>query len=633
MAKHIALLFLCALILVDARIGFAAERGGPIFARESTLMAFWRVRNLASVDARMGKFLQMIYSGSAVERPLSRTIGRAVFNSKMMAVQNDSWLEAVLFSLPQEADNDWVYILRATGEDAYTAALLDTGNIRREVREEGIVRFRQTADDRFITFYVAFTGENLVITGQSRAAVERARMLYSFTSETGLFSGYTTDLACAIHFNRYLLSKPRMLSIFTEMIHRDVVRDLAGGQAKQNNPLSLGLKRALVGTVDLVREVAVAEMTADFREDALALEAGLVARYGGGIHYALSNIHGAGDKTALPVALDELEQILPAEATGVSRGRLWPEMYEQILAGLAGAMQAAFARPTPPDVLTAARSFLTLSKEAGPQGYASALVDSPAGAKGAGPVLVSVIRWSDAKKLRDLWDTGSRLMSEGQLNELLAERGMKLQIDNDPATVTIGGWPVSRTLITPTSTYFNLPGGLGKPQHYLSVLAGRYLLLAIAAGPVSHEQYQLTEPYMMEVLGKMVARLPGGLSLPVSDPALPVAKTPVPARRAALLPAVKPEEVFCFKANPLRVIQVAVHAESIWPDPAEPNRLPVPWGQFYDEFMRFPAGTDGIQLQCDGTEDGLKFELLLPVKALAELANAGLDFSAPAVKE
>lgn len=624
MTKMAALLGAMFLLTLWPAASHAADQGEQAFARDSSLMAFVRIRNLESVDARISKFLQGIYSGTPSAQPLKDALGRRTHNAKLATVQPASWAEALLFSLPLEADNDWVYVMRGLGEDAYAGAMLDSGTVRREMKEDGVIRLRATEGENFLTFFAAVTGPDILVIGRNRSAVDKARKLYAFAAENGLFAGYAADLAFALHLNRYLLTAPRVLSETTEALRRDLVRDLAGPQAKQDNPLDLGLAKSLAGLTDVIREVAVVETTVEFREDALALNARLSARYGGGIHYALSNLK--------PVeAASQAERGLPPAATALARGRIWPEMYNQMLDGIGRFVQAALGRDLPAPMLAETKRFLTLLQEAGPQDYAAGLIDSPEARRGAGPAQVTVTRWSNPQKLGALWESGVKIIREGPLSEALAERGMRMQAETE--AVSASGWQATRAEVAVRSTYFTLPGGLGKPQHYLAATQGEYLVLVLAAGTVSAEEYATAEPWLLEVLAQTLQRLPKTDA--TATPAAAATTEPAqPGRTAGLtLPQAQPGEILSLSANPLRLVQAAVHAQSVWPDPAEPNRLPVPWGQYYAEFMRFPATAAPGLLRIAGRAEGLELELLLPRAAITELAASLLDFSAPVVRD
>lgn len=609
----------------------ATDGGEEIFSRESNLMAFFRCRNLENVDGKIENLLGQLHPRSPIRQPLKLLFGTAVFNDGLRSIRSDTWVEAVLFSLPLEPDNDWVYALRSTGEKSYLDPLLELGTIRREATEDSITRLRQTRDEVFSTFFITFTRGDIILLGRCRAAVDRARKLYATCPDEGVFYAFSADLSLSFHFNRYLLAKPRAIKNLMDEIQLDVVRDLAGSQYKQDNPLNLALGRGLESISELAREAAVADLALNLSEKDVQADFRFSGRYGGSLHYALAN---------LPPASPSPANFLPANTTAFTGGVLWPEQYGQFLDGIVKAVRVIFGKDTPPEAVKAGADFYKLLRECGPESYVSGLINPTQAQLGYGPAFVSIIKWKKPAKLGELWDRGVDLLTIGPLSELLAEHGIKFEITTDQDRPATGGWRATRTTYICRSTYFSMPGVLAKPQTLLAATEGDFLVLALPAAPLSIEQLRAQEPFMLDLMAGVLSRLPAAAGKMPGQPDVPgltlSAGTPThtaPPGLPAALTAPYTGALWYASANPLAYLQTAFLCEAVWPQPAEPNRLPIPWKGFSEEFSRFPAASAPGRLILNGTPERVQLRFEIPTTTLVELAAACLNFSVPAPKE
>lgn len=579
--------------------------GADVFTRDSGLISVLRCANLAAVDGRLAEFLRESGLSPQGAAPLAGMVGEVLNNAGLGQVRPDTWVECLLFSLPLEADNDWVYLLRtAGGEVPYIEELLKAGNIRRESTEEGITRFRVTSEESFTVFHMGFAGDDILVLGRNLSAVTRARKLYAFAGKDGMLATSPDDLTMVFHLNRFVLSDPRFIGALVESIRRDVLYDLAGSQAKSDNPLNLGLERLLGSGANLLRELAVLEVGLSLREEGLQFGALGVVRYGGVLHYALANA---------PERRFVARGYLPDGAGDYSCGLLWPEAYTQVLQGLGAAAEASFGATLPEDARAGGERFLRLLGEAGPANYASCLV-SPPEQKGAGPFFLTVVEWQKPETLSALWQSGAELLTLGAVAELFAEKGIKFEVTHDPQGAAAGGWRASRTTLRAGSMSFAVPGVLGKNQRFLSAVEGRMQVILTPAAPLSPDEYRALEPFMRQELAAALGRI----------------QSVTAAADGEAKPAAGQKPVFVFQMNPLRYLQTAFRAQAVWPQEADPNRLPVPWAQYSAEFARFKAGTQNVLGSVEALPEGFRATVRVPYACVRELAGACLDAGAPA---
>ncbi len=603
------------LLLACSAVLTANEHNGDIFTRERSLIAAFRCENLQALNQNAYKVLAAFNPQTTLKNPVFDIVGELIFNSGLLAINTNGWMEAAYYNLSQEKDNDWVYILHSGGEQDFVKAFQGLGDVLRESKEDGIIRFRQTNADYFYTFHVAFTGKDLIVISRSRAATDKARKLYAFSGANGLMGEVKDkyDFNLRLHFSRFLLSYPRFLSSYIEDIRRDVLRDLAGSQAKLDNPLNLGLISGLESIADILRELAVVGIAGRLAGDKIELKLDGVTRYGGSLHYALTN---------MPESKMSLAGTLPQEVDVFSCGKIWPELYSTVLSGFAATAQAAFGHKVGADGVKSANDFLNILKKSAPVEWASGIYDSPQASKNVGPVYVSVLEFKNPENLSALYESFYNLLTIGEVSELMAEKGIKFEVSFFEDGVTSQGQKIKGLEVSFRSMSFELPEEMGKPQWYTAVIKDKRLIVVTPAAPVNADQYRESEGFIKSVIGKVIAAADAAV-----DSSLRLSST---LNYDSTNAALGKETFFGSSFSPLRYLQLAVKSQSVWPQPTKPNQLPIPWKSFSQEFSGFQPAAKPLLVKASRQDEVLRLDFSVTLAALKELSASLLELPAPA---
>ena len=447
-------------------------------------------------------------------------------------------------------------------------------------------------------------GEARAFLAESTHLVERARALYLPRAAAGLLAT-KDDLAFAFHGTRFSIAYSQALPGFFHMLEQDLVAELAGVTAKPDNPLVLFLGKGLASLQQLAREMAIVRGGVALGDDGARASGSVTLQYGGSLHYALS---------AMPDRDGGLGALLPAAAQAATAGTLWPELSAQMLERLGEAAQAVFPEAGRARAAALGRDWAALFAKADLQATATGVV--PGAGRLCGPVAVTLMRWGDPTALPGAWAGLTKLLGEGPAAEALSERGVKWEIVTDAAPEAIDGkWLAWRTRVYCHPLDFSLPGIMAGTQRYLTALHGDTLVIVAPTAPLELDQYRVAEPHLLAVLAGALRHL-----------ANPGAGAPPPP----LAPLPGDGTFFRAAAHPLRLAQLALQSETVWPQPGEADRLPVPWGTYAEEFNQFPAKGAPVEFTLGNRKNQLCFSLTVPEATLAECAAAFLDCRAPA---
>ncbi|GHS90269.1 hypothetical protein FACS1894139_08120 [Planctomycetales bacterium] len=590
-------LLLAAIVFLalNASPGIAADT----FAGDQSLLAAARCSSLRQANANLVALLKAVNPFYRNERPLLALFGEKIVNPHLANLAADHWVESVYFNLPNETG--WVWVFGVADEKKYVADLLARGDVRREIQELDITRYRLTGGERQTVFYLTFAtpvgGHPLAFLGDGQNAVARARALYNNRPD-GTLGDARGDFAFAFHNTRFQLNYPRALPDWLESFRQDLVADLAGVTAKPDNPLAVFLAQIMDGWTRAARNFATVAAQISLDDKTVVVAAQTTFQYGGNIHYALS-------------AMPPRASPPPPRAAVFAETVLWAELREQIWEGLGAALRQTFP-PEKRDAIAAATArWYELLTAADWRHTAVGVVD---GGKSA-PALVARLDFGKPELLPELWRETRELAHTGELAEALSETGIKWEIDVDETPEIIAGQNVWRARVGGRAQDFALPGILAETQRYLAAAVDGTLVLVAPAAPLTLNQYRDAEKHLLAVLTGEIA----ALTAPPSE------SSPSEERRNES--PVKNRDVFFTAAgNPLRAALLALAAEAAYPQKGEPERLPIPWAAIYDEVKDRPAEAAPLTFSAAVQRNSLTVNLSVTFAALAELANAFLDF-------
>ncbi len=607
--KHLCSSYRIIIILsLILSCGLGAQEPEAVFSTDRNLLAISHYNSLAETDAQVQAILANINPNTPTTNPILDLLASEVLVENYKDLITDDWVEALYFSLPLEKDNNWVYIFHIRSPEKYIGSLLGTGNIRQEQTEDDITRYRRTDGLDSEIYYLAYGNNQLAIMSRSYAAVANAIEVYNDEeiSRTGLITDSEADYTLTLHLNRYFQANSRVLPRFMDMLHYDIFRDLAGTTAKSDNILSSILNFTQETIKSLISEIAIVTIRLYLNDAEIVADTAIEIQYGGSLHYALS---------AYTPNSNQLLPLLPRESVLLNQITLWPEEYIQIMEGLGNLGTALNNKSLDRATQDKATSILEHMQQANPTSVQQGVLTPEPGSIHAGPVATSIITFDNTSKLPEFFSLLAEILTIGEYSEFLAEKGIKVEIQNRVLGKTDAGTVINDTEILMRSTYFTLPDEFQRKQHIISTLLNDKFITVVPLAPLLEQQYENTREFCIEALNKVTSSAKNISTENNSE----LTRVAVANNRE--------NTILNLTFNPLRYLQVALLSEEIWPSPSPPNRLPIPWREFSQYFNAKEAGGTPLNLTVNSSNTSLEILLNLPVNSLTSLLQAILNLS------
>ncbi len=586
-----------------------AEAIEDIFNNDRNLLAISRYNNLAAADTETQKILASINPQTPTTNPILALLASQILVANIGDIDAQSWSEALYFSQPTEKSNDWVYIFHVKSPEKYVGSLLGTGNIRQELSEDNITRYRRTDGLDSEVYYLAYGTNNLAIISKNFDAVSKALDLYNDEKigESGIIPDSDADYTMTIHLNRYFQANSRVLSNFLNMVHYDLLRDLAGTTAKEDNILNLILNYLEDTIKSLINEIAVIDIKAYLTGENVRFNTKFLIQYGGSLHYALSAYESRDNP---------IKSLLPPDSIILSNTNIWPEEYIQLIEGLGNLSKSLDKKNTNKNAAKKAENILTLFQKANPRVVQQGIIPPTSNTTRFGPTAVSVITLDNPDSIKEFFKECAAIFTTGDYSEFLAEKGLKLEIQQKPAGMTATGDEITESIFLMRSNYFTLPDAFLSKQYILSTFNGNKLITVSPLATINDTQYEETRDFCLQTLNNCVKS--SNANAPDSN------KSPLITAATANN---QPNTILNISLNPLRYIQVAMQAESLWPTPSPPNRLPIAWHDFSRFFNAKPAVAPPLNFTVNSDRTSINSQLIVPKTTLIELLQALLNLT------
>ncbi len=601
---------LILLIIILSVLTASSSYGGVIedvFTKDRNLLAITHYNNLSTIDSLVQKTLAEINPQATPNNPVLSLLATEILIENIENIDADNWAEALFFSQPLEKNNDWVYIFHIKSPEKYIGSLLGTGNIRQEQTEDGISRYRKTDGLDSEVYYLAYGDNNLAIMSKNFGAVKKAVVLYTNndTSKSGIIAKSDSDYTMTFHINRYFQANSRVLPNFLNMLHYDILRDLAGTTAKSTNILNLTLNYLETFIKSLISEIAIVDIKANLNGDNIVVNTELFIQYGGSLHYALSAYEPDNAKKAIR---------LPSDSIIINNVNLWPEEYIQFIEGIGNLTSSLTTKAIDNSTSEKASTISGLFQEVDPISIQQGIIAPESDFSRSGPVAISVLTFRDTSKLPKLLSESAAILTTGEYSEFLAEKGIKFEVSNNTIGQTKFNTTINQTEFSMSSSYFTLPDAFQKKQYILSTLLNNNLITVVPLAPLTEDQYNNTKDFCLKVIQRTAE---SSKNLEQDDSIL---------SRVANKNN-KPETILNLTFNPLRYLQIIMQSEAIWPTPSPPNRLPIPWREFSQYFNSKEVNTPPLNFTIDSNRTSLKGRLLLPKSTLESLIQALLNLA------